>query len=57
MYKKSFSGAVLSENRSWAHIKFTKKYAAVAQVVEQRIRNSWVGCANHPSGSNKKYCI
>ena len=25
--------------------------AAIAQLVEQRIRNAWVGCSSHPSGT------
>ena len=31
--------------------------AALAQLVEQRIRNAWVGCSSHPSGTIqlKKY--
>ncbi len=26
--------------------------AALAQLVEQRIRNAWVGCSSHPSGTS-----
>ena len=25
--------------------------AEIAQLVEQRIRNAWVGCSSHPSGT------
>ena len=28
-------------------------WAALAQPVEQRIRNAWVGCSSHPGGTNK----
>ena len=32
---------------------FGKKLATVAQLVEQRIRNAWVGGSSPPSGSEK----
>ena len=32
-----------------------KPYAALAQLVEQRIRNAWVGCSSHPSGTTSLF--
>ena len=34
--------------------RFREKHATVAQLVEQRIRNAWVGGSSPPSGSKEK---
>ena len=34
--------------------RFREKHATVAQLVEQRIRNAWVGGSSPPSGSKKE---
>ena len=34
---------------------YIKKHATVAQLVEQRIRNAWVGGSSPPSGSQRTF--